>query len=120
MREVIARELRVRNLQPGTVHTTIAALPFPYVLTTAARETEAVPKSVFCLSGPAFSVSLPMERLRPTLACDAHPDQPGNPAAPASGNLKDMTSNILILLAEGVGFEPTGHLRGRRFSRPLL
>jgi hypothetical protein len=30
------------------------------------------------------------------------------------------TFNILILLAEGVGFEPTGQLPGRRFSRPLL
>jgi hypothetical protein len=26
----------------------------------------------------------------------------------------------LILLAEGVGFEPTGLVNGRRFSRPLL
>jgi SIR2-like domain len=34
VREAIDRELRVRNLQPGTVHRSIAALPIPYVLTT--------------------------------------------------------------------------------------
>jgi hypothetical protein len=32
----------------------------------------------------------------------------------------ELSLESLNLLAEGVGFEPTGHLRGRRFSRPLL
>src|ERR1700726_1252443 len=40
----------------------VAYGPLPFL---AVGETEAVSKSVFCLSGPAFSVSLPMERLRP-------------------------------------------------------
>ncbi len=48
-------------------------------------------------------------------------NRPEHPAAGWDSHLLEIAAfarrtNILILLAEGVGFEPTGRVNGRRFS----